>query len=195
MRSAQASRLRRFVMHPVTALLVGVSCLGALAVAVTTDRSRGAVVPVEVPRAECYRMVYGEPVGGASAAYFPARIILLPGVDSGAVHLEGYSPRGPWSMFAKSSTWRTIGRDSIALDLTDGLAHIDVRARRSIGHLSGRATYRANLAAPVSPPSMRFIGELEIGDASSLRSIAYDPSDKRSANAACGSLRPAAGAI
>jgi len=69
--------------------------------------------------------------------------------------------------------WRAIGPDSIALDLTNGRAHIDARARRALGRLSGRATYRANLAAPVSPPSMRFVGDIETGNAAMLRSIAY----------------------
>src|SRR6188768_1848540 len=146
MRFARESRLRGLMTHPVTALLAGVLCMGALAV-VTTTASRGASVPVEVSRAECYRMIYAEPVGGASVEHFPARIILLPGIDSGAVRLEGSSSRGIWWTFAAGSMWRAIGPDSIALDLTNGRAHIDARARRALGRLSGRATYRANLAA------------------------------------------------
>jgi hypothetical protein len=98
-----------------------------------------------------------------------------------------------WWMFAKSSRWRAVGRDSIALELTNGRAHIDARARRSVGRLSGRATYRANLAAPVSPPSMRFVGEVETGNAATFRSIAYDLRDESSADASCATLRPASG--
>jgi hypothetical protein len=179
--------------HPVAGLLAGVLCLGALAVAATSEPTHGASVPIEVARAECYRMIYAEPVGGASAEHFPARIILLPGIDSGAVRLEGATSRGIWWMFAQHSTWRSIGPDSIALALTNGRARIDVRARRSIGRLSGRATYRANPAAPLSPPSMRFVGEVEAGNATLLRSITYDIRDERSGHASCATLGPATG--
>src|SRR4051812_40511780 len=106
-------RLQRFVSHPVTALLTGVLCLGIVAVVATANVSSGASSPVDVRRAECYRMVYGDPVGGAAAAYFPARIILLPGRDTGSVRLEGSSSRGTWWMFTKGSTWRAVGPDSI----------------------------------------------------------------------------------
>ena len=156
MRSARGSRFRRVISHPATGLLAGVVSLGVLAVALTFDVGRGASMPIDVRRAECYSMTYGDPMGAATSDYFPARLILLPGVDSGAVHVEGSNPRALWWVFAKASTWRAVGRDSIALDLTNGFAHIDVRASRLAGRLSGRATYRANLAAPVSPPSMRF---------------------------------------
>lgn len=192
MRPALDPRFRPFIMHPVTALLVGVLCLGALAVVVTTDVSGGTDIPVEVQRAECYQMIYAEPLGGATAEYFPARIILLPGVDSGAVKLEGASSRSTWWLHAKGSTWRTIGPDSIALDLTNGIAHIDVRAHRSVGQLSGRATYRANLAAPVAPPSMRFTGELEANTPTAMRSIANDRRDNTTGYVACGPRRAAA---
>ncbi len=192
MRFARGSRVHRVMTHPVTALLTGVSCLGALAVIATADESRGARVPIEVARAECYRMIYAEPIGGAAAEHFPARIILLPGIDSGAVRLEGASAR-VWWMFAQRSTWRSIGPDSIALALTNGRAHIDARARRSSGRLSGRATYRANPAAPLSPPSMRFVGEVEAGTATPLRSIASDLRDETSSHASCATLRPATG--
>lgn len=138
-------------------------------------------------------MIYADPVGGASVEHFPAWIILLPGIDSGAVRLEGSSSRGVWWMFAKGSRWRTVGRDSIALDLTNGRAHIDARARRSVGRLTGRATYRANLAAPLSPPSMRFVGEVETGSATPLRSIAHDMRDETSGDASCAAMRPATG--
>ena len=192
MRFARESRLHDLMTHPVTALLAGVLCIGALAV-VTTTASRGASVPVEVSRAECYRMIYAEPVGGASVEHFPARIILLPGIDSGAVRLEGSSSRGIWWTFAAGSMWRAIGPDSIALDLTNGRAHIDARARRALGRLSGRATYRANLAAPVSPPSMRFVGNIETGNAAMLRSIAYDLRDEAPRDASCAAVRDATG--
>jgi hypothetical protein len=178
--------------HPVTALLGGVLSMGVLAM-ITTRPTRGAGVPVEVARAECYRMIYAEPVGGASVDHFPARVILLPGIDSGAVRLEGSSSRGIWWTFAAGSMWRAIGRDSIALDLTNGRAHIDARARRALGRLSGRATYRANLAAPVSPPSMRFVGEVETGKAATLRAITYDLRDEAPGDASCTVVRPATG--
>ena len=191
MRSVRASQLYLVMMHPVTALLGGVLCMGAISVFVTADLSRGASVPIEIPRAECYRMISGEPIGGASADHFPARIILRPGIDSGAVRLEGSSSRGIWWTFAAGSMWRAVGRDSIALELTNGRTHIDARARRSLGRLSGRATYRANLAAPVSPPSMRFVGEVEAGNAAALRSIAYDLRDEIPGDASCAAVRPA----
>ena len=192
MRFARESPLHRLMTHPVTAMLAGVVCIGTLAVATSTS-SRGASVPVEVARAECYRMIYAEPVGGASVEHFPARIILLPGIDSGPVRLEGSSSRGIWWTFAAGSMWRAIGRDSIALDLTNGRAHIDARARRALGRLSGRATYRANLAAPVSPPSMRFVGDIEAGTTATLRSIAYDLRDEAPGDASCGAVRTATG--
>jgi hypothetical protein len=192
MRSARESSLHRLMTHPVTALLAGVLSMGVLAV-ITTRPTRGAGVPVEVARAECYRMIYAEPVGGASVDHFPARVILLPGIDSGAVRLEGSSSRGIWWTFAAGSMWRAIGRDSIALDLTNGRAHIDARARRALGRLSGRATYRANLAAPVSPPSMRFVGEVETGKTATLRAITYDLRDEAPGEASCTMVRSAAG--
>src|SRR3954467_5491088 len=89
-------RFRRFAVHPAVTLLAGMMSAGALAVFLTFDVSRGATIPIEVRRAECYRMTYGDPISGATADYFPARIILLPGTDSGSVRLEGSGTSGLW---------------------------------------------------------------------------------------------------
>jgi hypothetical protein len=126
-----------------------------LAVGLTVACASGGIVvakPVRTPSvvsAECYSLVYSDPVKDVSASLFPAWIELFPGTDSGSVVGR------PHPGIGKYSGWKRIRGDSIEVNFSDNYEALHIHVQRVASRLIGRATYLSDLIGSGPDPSLR----------------------------------------
>lgn len=122
-------------------------------------RGPGVAKPVltaSVVSAECYSLLYSDPLENVRASLFPIWIKLFPGTDSGSVvgHPHPTQASG-WPAMSKYSWWKRAPGDSIQVSFSGDYEALHIHVERVGSRLIGRATYLSDVIERGPDPSMR----------------------------------------